>query len=283
MEIKIGQILENTAGEKFKIIKDLGLAEKSTIFIIQFIESGNKQCCPRINISAKRVRDYSKPFIYNVGYAITDDDISLMPILRKEDAFVTWESMMRRCYSGKYPLYENVTVCKHWHNFYNFKKWYIENYPLRTFRKNIALDKDLFAKEGVKKIYSPETCCFIPNSINAQINGLKNLNGVYSNLPEKSMYRLYELVTGFKEILKPKVYDKLYNDYINKFNLFENNSKHKLETALESAIIENVDLSKHKVNALMNYKGELLEFTDLLQIEKFIKDVKKDLFYRYVY
>lgn len=78
---------------------------------------------------------------------------------------------MRRCYDINYPSYyvyggRGVIVCDEWYNFQNFKNWYISNYRFDLEYKgiNLQLDKDLLSKNV--KIYSPNTCIFLPNKIN---------------------------------------------------------------------------------------------------------------------
>ena len=72
-----------------------------------------------------------------------------------------WYSMMSRCYKkeGKgYKSYgaKGITVCKEWHKFDNFLKWYLEQKP----DGSEHLDKDEIC-ENLRidpKIYSPATC-----------------------------------------------------------------------------------------------------------------------------
>jgi len=74
-----------------------------------------------------------------------------------------WRSMLQRCYceksSEKNITYKDVTVCDEWLNMQTFSKWYYDN-----FVPGFALDKDLLS--GESKIYSPETCIFIPSELN---------------------------------------------------------------------------------------------------------------------
>lgn len=81
--------------------------------------------------------------------------------------YVTWHNMLKRCYDEKYkinnPTYRECTVCEEWHNFQNFAKWYDENY-YEIEGEVMCLDKDILVKGN--KIYSPETCIFVPKSIN---------------------------------------------------------------------------------------------------------------------
>lgn len=80
-------------------------------------------------------------------------------------AYIKWKSMFMRCYSEehlkKYPTYNDVTVCKEWHNFQNFAKWFHED---SNYQEGWHLDKDLLA--GDVKAYSPVTCVFIPEELN---------------------------------------------------------------------------------------------------------------------
>lgn len=69
-----------------------------------------------------------------------------------------WYAMLERC--KMLSAYENCSVCEEWLSFENFRKWHKENYI-----DGYALDKDLFS-DG-RKIYSPQTCCYIPISLNS--------------------------------------------------------------------------------------------------------------------
>lgn|SRR5574344_575538 len=74
-----------------------------------------------------------------------------------------WSNMLLRCYSKKYqekePSYIGCSVCDEWLYFSNFKAWFDQNHI-----KGFCLDKDILFKGN--KIYSPETCCFVPYAIN---------------------------------------------------------------------------------------------------------------------
>lgn len=78
-----------------------------------------------------------------------------------------WKHMLRRCYSNEYltkePTYLDKIVCKEWHNFQTFAKWFDENY-YEIEGQRMQLDKDILNKGN--KIYSPQTCIFVPQRIN---------------------------------------------------------------------------------------------------------------------
>lgn len=75
-------------------------------------------------------------------------------------AYRAWVGMLERCYSAKScnPSYQNASVCEEWHTFSAFAQWmFAQQY------EGLALDKDLL---GNDKLYSPETCVFVPQAIN---------------------------------------------------------------------------------------------------------------------
>lgn len=102
-----------------------------------------------------------KGIVYKVGINDYDDKVFINGKMIK--SYIVWNDMLKRCYSSKYqeknPTYIGCSVCDEWLSFNNFKNWYDNNYI-----ENYQLDKDLL-KRG-NKIYSSDTCVFIPNFIN---------------------------------------------------------------------------------------------------------------------
>lgn len=123
-------------------------------------------------VNMRKVMDLDfSPFISGVGY------YDRYPIDLNTKSHVTWVSMIYRCY-GKFKnkYYKGVIICKEWHNYYKFAEWYDVNYI-----EGFVLDKDLFSEN--QKIYSPETCCFLPVAINgslfAKIHVCSDENGYF--------------------------------------------------------------------------------------------------------
>lgn len=85
----------------------------------------------------------------------------------EKSAYHTWRDMIERCYNEElrylHPAYLDCEVCKEWHNFQNFGKWYENNY-YEVLTDRLHLDKDILIKGN--KLYSPETCVFVPQRIN---------------------------------------------------------------------------------------------------------------------
>lgn len=121
----------------------------------------------RTTIGIRKVRPNTRKKILGVG--INDFENSL----NAESARVyhIWRQMLKRCYDEsaqqKQPTYRGCSVCEEWHYFTNFYNWYTLNYV-----EGWCLDKDILVKGN--KIYSPQTCCFVPNEINTIFNKHKN-------------------------------------------------------------------------------------------------------------
>ena len=81
--------------------------------------------------------------------------------------YQTWVDMLKRCYSTKtqekHPTYAGCTVSEEWHTFSNFRAW-MEKQDF----EGKQLDKDLLF-EG-NKVYSPDTCVFVSQTVNKFAN-----------------------------------------------------------------------------------------------------------------
>ena len=95
-------------------------------------------------------------------------------------AYEIWKAMLKRCYNSyclnKQPTYTDCYVCELWHCYQNFAKWYEkEIYECKD--EKMCLDKDILIKGN--KIYSPETCVFVPNRINVLFTKSNKIRGEY--------------------------------------------------------------------------------------------------------
>lgn len=84
---------------------------------------------------------------------------------KKTSAYQAWRDMLKRCYSAKSqeknPTYIECVVTEDWYDFQNFAEWFYSN---EYSDKGYQLDKDILFPNS--KIYSPETCCFVPQELN---------------------------------------------------------------------------------------------------------------------
>lgn len=115
--------------------------------------------------------DCNEPNILGVGYLGEKQSMKSTPSERK--AYEAWSHILHRCYDEKihkkYPYYKECSVAEVWHSFKNFKEWYFKQ-PQLSYKEEISgnrwsIDKDILIRGN--KVYSPETCCVVPNEINA--------------------------------------------------------------------------------------------------------------------
>ena len=83
------------------------------------------------------------------------------------DEYKIYYSMLTRCYDPKYqekePTYKGCVVENYLLNFQNMGEW-LENNYYEVPGERMCLDKDILCKGN--KMYSRETCIFVPNRIN---------------------------------------------------------------------------------------------------------------------
>ena len=81
--------------------------------------------------------------------------------------YLIWHGMLMRCYDPKYhekcPTYKGCEVEEYLLNFQHMCEWLDENY-YEVPGEQMCLDKDILHKGN--KIYSRETCIFVPERIN---------------------------------------------------------------------------------------------------------------------
>lgn len=114
------------------------------------------------NIKSGEIKNPYHSSVYGVGY-LGQGEYKTKKDNKPTKVYSTWISMLRRCYSKKYqekqPTYKGCAIDEHWYSFQNFAEWFYQ-----TYTDNFQLDKDILVKNN--RIYSPETCCFVPQEIN---------------------------------------------------------------------------------------------------------------------
>lgn len=87
---------------------------------------------------------------------------------------VHWKGLLERSYCPKLllkrPTYLEVHADESWHNFQTFSSWCQTQKGF--INKGWELDKDLLVKGN--KVYSPNTCVFLPSEINVAISTVKS-------------------------------------------------------------------------------------------------------------
>ena len=237
------EIICNTCGNKFKQLPSVHLRGH-----------GCRLCAnKRISQSKKGVeRKDLKRKIYGFGvcdveYSVFLEDGSIMP------SYNVWHDMLRRCYSEKLhkkePAYIGCSICDGWHRFSAFKDWFDNNYI-----KGYSLDKDILVKGN--KLYSPDTCCFVPKELNSLLTNRKNHRGKYPLGVSKASY---------SDNYEAAVYKNGKRVHIGTFKTPEEAFcayKEAKETYIKDVAQKYYDegkIVKNVYEALMNYKVEITD------------------------
>lgn len=230
---RTGEISYTSLGTKMKIIKYNNTDDLYVEFQDDYkiVAHGNYSDFKKGYIK----NPYDKS-IENVGY------IGIGKYSRKTHKVIydKWAYMLNRCYNpyklNKKQIYIDCYVCDEWHNFQNFAEWYEENYY--ECNEELHLDKDILIKGN--KIYSPQTCIFIPHEINEYFSGINRIKGyriinnkyiAYMQIDKKQKYLgsyktkeeaisvyvtekekyIKILANKYKNIIPQHIYDIIYN------------------------------------------------------------------------
>lgn len=155
---------------------------------VEFIDTGYKFVASSQAIRKGNIKDPIAKVIHGIAcFGVGNHKASVRG--KTTIAYNKWNNMLIRCYDEGYlsqkPTYIGCSVCDEWLNFQNFADWFYDNYP--DDGDTYCLDKDF--KVIGNKIYSPETCIFIPNSINCFLTDNGACRGKYmigASLPKRS-------------------------------------------------------------------------------------------------
>lgn len=156
-----GQIFKTKGGTDCIVLNYNGYRD----ITVQFLDE-NKYVTKTHLRTLKRggVKNPFDKTVYGIGFIGLGKHI---PSLNGKDTklYKLWASVICRTYHEysliRYPTYRNVEICEEWLCFQNFADWCLSN---PYYNLGYCLDKDILSSSD--KIYSPDTCCFIPHEIN---------------------------------------------------------------------------------------------------------------------
>ena len=169
----VGKVCKSTSSGDFKILKynDAKNVE------IQFLNTGFETVAQLGHIKNGCVKDLYSPSVYGVGIIGAKYPVSEGGIDTKD--YTLWCNMLKRCYSDgfkkKRPTYEGCEVSDNFKSYEYFYEWC--NQQIGFGNEGWHLDKDLLVKGN--KVYSEETCIFIPKDINLLLTKRTALRGEY--------------------------------------------------------------------------------------------------------
>ena len=142
-----------------------------------------------------------EPRYYDKGY-LGEGKYKVWENGKTTDEYNIWYNMLKRCYDPKchkeYPTYKGCRVEDYLLNFQNMGEWIKENYYEIPGEK-MCLDKDILCKGN--KVYSRETCIFVPERINTLFVKRDNNRG-------KDPIGMYQLSSGNYQVQCNNEYGK---------------------------------------------------------------------------
>ena len=156
----VGKVCKSKLSGDFKIVK----YNDTTNVEIQFVNTGFETVATLDNIRKGYVKDRYSPSVYGVGILGNKYSSKISGVLTKD--CMLWKNMLKRCYNDSFkkknPTYEGCEVSDKFKSYEYFYEWCHKQIGFGD--EGWHLDKDLLVKGN--KIYSENTCVFIPQEIN---------------------------------------------------------------------------------------------------------------------
>ena len=243
-KVCVGRILKSKNSGDFKILK----YNDSRNVEIQFLTTGYETTVQLTNLRNGNVKDRHLPSVYGVG-VIGDKYPTRVNGVRTK-GYALWCHMLERCYSDSFkkrcPTYEDCEVCDKFKSYEYFYEWCHNQIGFDN--EGWHLDKDLLVKGN--KVYSEDSCIFIPQEINKVLvkrEALRgeHLIGVCWNKKASAFVARVRKNKGKREHLG------YFNTELEAFNVYK--------TAKESYLKEQANEWKSQIDeraydALMNYE-----------------------------
>ena len=245
----VGKVCKSKSSGDFKIVK----YNNNRNVEVQFLKTGYETIVQLVSIRSGKIKDHHLPSVYGVGVVGTKYPTTINGVQTKE--YALWTGVLERCYSEtlkeRRPTYEGCEVSDNFKRYEYFYEWC--NKQIGFGNKGWHLDKDLLAKGN--KVYSEDSCIFIPKEINLLLvkctaSRGKYLIGVCWCNTKKAFKAQVNKSKGRKEYLGS------FNTELEAFNAYK--------IAKESFVKEQADEWKDKIDpraheALMNYTVEITD------------------------
>ena len=245
----VGKVCKSKSSGDFKILK---YNDKKNVEI-QFLKTGFETTVELGSIRNGKVKDRYLPSVYGVGVIGDKYPSKVYGVLTKE--YKLWTSMLVRCYSDnskkRRPTYEGCEVSDNFKSYEYFYEWCNKQVGFGV--EGFELDKDLLIKGN--KVYSENSCVFIPREINSvliksEASRGNHLIGVYWSKTNKTFKAMVCKNKGKQEYLG------YFKTELEAFNAY----KEAKETFIkEQANKWKSQIDERAYNALMNYTVEITD------------------------
>ena len=245
----VGKVCKSSNSGDFKVLKYNDAKEVE----IQFLKTRYETIVQLGNIRNGNVKDPYAPSVFSIGIVGNKYPISEGGTLIKE--YMLWTNMLERCYSDTYkkkrPTYKDCEVSENFKSYEYLYEWCQNQVGFAN--EGWHLDKDLLVKGN--KVYSEDSCVFIPQEINNVLTKStasrgEHLIGVSWHKTKKAFIAQVGKSKGKREYLGS------FNTELEAFNAYKQ--------AKEAFIKEQANKWKGKIDnraydALMSYKVEITD------------------------
>ena len=245
----VGKVCKSKSSGDFKIVKYNDAKDVE----IQFLKTGFEMVVQLGDIKSGLIKDPYSPSVYSVGITGTKYPPSINGVNTKE--YALWKHMLRRCYSNtykkKYTTYEGCEASENFKSYEYFYEWCHRQVGFGV--DGFEIDKDLLVKGN--KVYSENTCVFLPQEINKVLTKRESSRGEY-------LIGVYWCNT--KKVFVARVNkNKGKQEYLGYFET-ELEAFNAYKIAKESFIKEQAEKWKDKIDerayeALMNYTVDITD------------------------
>lgn len=169
----VGKVCKSKSSGDFKIVKYNDAKDVE----IQFLKTGYEATVQLGHIKSGKVKDPYSPSVYGVGVLGTKHPSHEYGVQTKE--YQMWAGMLERCYDEalkkRCPTYESCRVSENFKYYEYFYEWCHKQIGFGN--QDWHLDKDLLVKGN--KVYSEDSCVFLPQEINLLLTKRDNNRGEY--------------------------------------------------------------------------------------------------------
>ena len=174
-----GKILKSKGYGDFRVLKYNNCADVE----VEFLATGFTKSFQMSKIKKGAIKDPFHPSFLGVGilgdrYPTTGEGGKHLK------HYEVWSDMLKRCYSHRFQklfsTYYSVEASDDFKFYPYFYEWCEKQVGFNRTGSNLkswCLDKDILVKGN--KVYSADTCCFVPNEINCLFTKTNKLRGKY--------------------------------------------------------------------------------------------------------
>ena len=174
----VGVVCKSKSFGDFKIVS----YSDSKNVLIEFINTGFLTSTRSDCVRDGRVRDRLTSSVFGVGVIGDKRNLKIDGVATKE--YNLWYTMLQRCFDehseGVLETYKDCTVSENFKSYEYFYDWCNNQVGFNIFDENdkpFEIDKDLLIKGN--KLYSENTCVFLPREINVALTKSNKTRGDY--------------------------------------------------------------------------------------------------------